>query len=169
VALLRSPEPVAALMPASASSSPPITDFQAAPAISQPSPPLVDRPEAPPSPPPAPSGSSAQQALASPGEWHRPQAGAALRYQRLLLAHIERYQHYPTAARRDRLQGTVLIAFAMRRDGGLVAVSVKSSSGQQVLDEEAVETVRRAQPLPSIPPDLPEQLTVTLPVAFDLR
>ena len=170
VALVRTPEPAIESRPVSMPSHPPIADFDAAPAIPQETPPSFEKPIAPPSPPKsAPPGSAQPQALASPGATRAPQPGAALRYQRLLLAHIERYQHYPRAARRDGVQGTVVIAFAMRRDGRLLTVGVKSSSGQAVLDEEAVETVRRAQPLPSIPPDLPEQLAITLPVAFDLQ
>jgi len=44
---------------------------------------------------------------------------------------------------------------------------VHSSSGYPVLDEAATETIRRAQPLPAIPPDLPEKLTILFPIEFD--
>lgn len=168
VAVVRAPEPAAEAVSVTVPSNPQIADFAVASAISEQAQPSPDRQaaEAPGSASPEPY---AQQALAHPAVSRPQQAGAALRYQRLLLAHIERYQRYPGTARRDGLQGKVVVAFAMRRDGVLLAVSVKSSSGQPVLDEEAVETVRRAQPLPSIPSDLPEQLTIRLPVVFDLR
>jgi protein TonB len=116
---------------------------------------------------PARAAPSAKQEPANTGQAQPTPSGAAFRFQRQLLAHIERYRRYPDAARRDGLQGTVLVVFAMRRDGSLVQVGVKSSSGRPVLDREALETLRRAQPLPPIPADMPEQLTILLPVAFD--
>ena len=62
-----------------------------------------------------------------------------------------------------------MVMFAMRRDGSIVRVDIKSSSGRSVLDREAIETIRRAQPLPRIPADMPELLTVMIPVTFDAR
>jgi protein TonB len=90
-----------------------------------------------------------------------------MKFQQALLRHIERYQRYPKAARLGRQQGTVDTLFSMRRDGTLVGVWVKTSSGQQVLDAAAVETIRRAQPLPAIPAGLPDQLTIQVQLAFD--
>jgi protein TonB len=91
-----------------------------------------------------------------------------LRFQRTLQAHVEHYRSYPATARRDRLQGTVQVLFAMRRDGTVLDAWVQASSGQMLLDKEALETIRRAQPLPAIPPELPGQLNILLPVSFDL-
>lgn len=93
---------------------------------------------------------------------------AVLKFQKALLRHIEHYQSYPNAARRDRLQGTVQVLFAMRRDGTVLDIRIKTSSGVTILDKEAVETIRRAQPLPPIPSELPGRLNILLPVAFDL-
>jgi protein TonB len=92
----------------------------------------------------------------------------ALVFQRELLSHIARYRHYPEAARRDRIQGTVQMVFAMQRDGTVTEVWIKSSSGHNVLDAAAVDTIRKAQPLPKIPADLPDRLNILVPVAFDL-
>jgi len=93
---------------------------------------------------------------------------AATNFQRTLLRHIEHYQNYPSAARRLRLQGTVVVLFSMRRDGAVLDVRIKTSSGATILDEEAGATIRRAQPLPPIPPELPERLNIIVPVAFNL-
>lgn len=84
----------------------------------------------------------------------------------MLNAHIERYQRFPKAANRDGQRERVLVAFSMRRDGSVVQVGVKASSGRAILDQEAVELIRRAQPLPRIPADMPELLTVLFPVDF---
>jgi protein TonB len=90
------------------------------------------------------------------------------RFQRALQSHIARFQRYPEAGRRERAQGTVQLLFSMQRDGKVTNVSVASSSGYTSLDVAAIETVRKAQPLPRIPAELPEQLTILFPVAFDL-
>jgi periplasmic protein TonB len=93
---------------------------------------------------------------------------AVAKFQRALLHHIEHFQHYPAAARRDHVEGTVLVVFSVRRDGWIANMQIKTSSGQSSLDKEALETLRRAQPLPAIPAELPSELNILLPIAFDL-
>jgi periplasmic protein TonB len=92
----------------------------------------------------------------------------AVAFQRALQSHIARFRHYPDAGRREWAQGTVQLLFSMRRDGTVTNVSVASSSGYQSLDAAAIETIRKAQPLPRIPAELPEHLNILVPVAFDL-
>ena len=65
------------------------------------------------------------------------------------------------------LEGKVDTQFAMARDGKLLGVWVRTSSGQMLLDKEAVETIRRAQPLPPIPPELPDRLNIQVQLEFD--
>jgi periplasmic protein TonB len=96
-----------------------------------------------------------------------PPSSAALKFQEALLRHVARYQRYPNAARALHLEGKVDTQFAMSRDGTLLGVWVRTSSGQAVLDREAIETIRRAQPLPPIPPGLPDRLNIHVQLAFD--
>jgi periplasmic protein TonB len=96
-----------------------------------------------------------------------PANSAAVKFQQALLRHVARYQHYPNAARALHLEGKVDTQFSMSRDGTLLGVWVKTSSGQAVLDKEAIETIRRAQPLPSIPPELPDRLNMHVQLVFD--
>jgi protein TonB len=93
-------------------------------------------------------------------------SNAAVRFQQTLMRHIARFQRYPGVARRDHLEGTVKVAFVMGRDGKILDVWIQSSSGQTVLDTEAVAALRRAEPLPGIPGELPGQLSVLVPVSF---
>ena len=95
-----------------------------------------------------------------------PPSNVAVKFQQELMRHIERFQHYPGSASRDHLEGTVQVAFVMGRDGKVRDAWIRSSSGQTILDKEAVEALRRAEPLPSIPGELPGQLKVLLPVVF---
>jgi len=88
-------------------------------------------------------------------------------FQQLLLSHIARYQRYPDGAQAQRLSGNVDVQFVLTRDGRLHGARVRGSSGYAVLDREAIAAILRAQPLPMIPAELPERLSVSLQLAFD--
>ncbi len=92
---------------------------------------------------------------------------ATLEFRNALLRHIARFQRYPRAAEPRRLQGTVRAVFSVSRDGKLLGAWVKSSSGEAVLDQAAIETLRRAQPLPFIPSSLPDPIKIELALGFD--
>lgn len=87
-------------------------------------------------------------------------------YRHRLLDHIRPHQFYPDDARPDRLGGVVQVGFAMQRDGTILEIWVESSSGYAVLDQAALDTVRRAQPLPLVPAVLPNTMDVMLPISF---
>ena len=61
----------------------------------------------------------------------------------------------------------MLAVFSIGRDGKLLGTWVKTSSGQAVLDQAAMDTILRAQPLPQIPPALPDSMKVEVALAFD--
>ena len=90
-----------------------------------------------------------------------------LEFRNALLRHIARFQRYPKAAEQQRLQGTVRAVFSISRDGRLLGAWVKTSSGQVVLDKAALDTLRRAQPLPVIPSALPDPIRIELALGFD--
>jgi protein TonB len=94
---------------------------------------------------------------------------AALQFKQALFRHILRYQRYPKAAESKGLQGTVKAVFSMNREGKLLGVWIKSSSGQAALDQAAIDTIRRAQPLPRIPSVLPDSMTVDVALGFDAQ
>jgi protein TonB len=108
-------------------------------------------------------------AAAMPMPKHSGGGRAASIFQRILFTHIARYQAYPDSARRDRLQGQVELYFSMRRDGTVSDIEVSSSSGYPELDDAAIDTIKRAEPLPRIPSELPDSLNIVLPVVFDMR
>lgn len=85
-----------------------------------------------------------------------------------LLAHLERYRRFPARARAARQQGTVQIRFRMNRAGSVLSASVLRSSGFTTLDRAALDTLKRAQPLPTIPKDRPDEIELTIPVEFYL-
>lgn len=117
---------------------------------------------------PAATPSSVAPASAPPVSRFTINKEKAAAFQRALQSHIARYQHYPDRARREHAEGIVSLLFSMRRDGSVTNVWIVSSSGYTLLDGAAIETIRNAQPMPRIPVELPEQLTIQMPVAFDL-
>src|SRR5581483_2326795 len=68
-------------------------------------------------------------------------------------ARLERNKRYPSGARGD--QGEATIAFSVDRQGGVHNVRIVRGSGVSALDQEALALVKRAQPLPPPPPEIP--------------
>jgi periplasmic protein TonB len=76
---------------------------------------------------------------------------------------------YPLAARRRGLSGTVHVDLIIRPDGAISGVAVADSSSHAVLDDAAVEAIKRLAPEP-FPPDVQARtLRVRLPVVFALE
>jgi protein TonB len=87
-----------------------------------------------------------------------------------LSRHLARYYEYPRRARRLGQEGTPVIVFEFRRDGSLVAHSLRTSSGHQLLDESALAMLEQAEPLPAVPDEISgKKFRYALPVRFRLR
>ena len=109
-------------------------------------------------------------ALAPPGAGGSgappPEYGPYLRHfrQRVLESLI-----YPLAARRQGLGGTVELHVWIEATGRVRNVQVARSSSHSVLDDAAVETIRRLGPMP-LPDSLPRRpLLIRLPLVYELR
>ncbi|MET3924815.1 energy transducer TonB [Devosia sp. 2618] len=105
---------------------------------------------APASPPPAAN-------TVSPQQW-----------QSQVLAQLDRRKVYPRAAQADGVQGSVGISFSVSASGQITAVSIARSSGSPVLDQAALDTARRASPLPT-PPAGYANRSITATIRFSLR
>ena len=83
---------------------------------------------------------------------------------------IKRYQKYPPPAQRRGWEGTAEVVLQIAADGKVTSITLGKSSGHAILDEEALEMVRRATPLPQAPPDLRGRaLVVSVPIVFRLQ
>lgn len=90
-------------------------------------------------------------------------------YQQTLLSHLERYKKYPRAARRRVQEGIPHVRFRLDRQGNVLTLQLAQSSGYALLDQEALDMVERAKPLPAIPPEISgATLEVIVPVRFRL-
>lgn len=76
---------------------------------------------------------------------------------------INRSKYYPEAARRGGLQGSPRVVFSINENGSVTNVNLIDSCGEALLDAAALETIRRAAPLPYYP------VPVKLAVRYELK
>jgi protein TonB len=127
-------------------------------------PPVITVPVAPPSPPTAPMAAPAPPA--PPAITGESQAAFAGR----LFKHLNSYKRYPERAKLRHQEGVVSIRFTMDKTGHVLSFAIAKSSGSELLDAEARDLVKRAEPLPPIPPEFGrETLDLVVPIEFFLR
>ncbi|QCG91550.1 energy transducer TonB [Azospirillum sp. TSH100] len=113
---------------------------------------------APPAPAPAPAAAAPAPSRAVPT------------WQGRLLSHLERHKRYPRAAQARRQEGVAQVRFVIDREGNVLSVQLDRSSGVSALDEETVEMVRRASPLPAPPEEMAkDRIELVVPVQFFIR
>ncbi|TVQ52304.1 MAG: energy transducer TonB, partial [Rhodobacteraceae bacterium] len=94
-----------------------------------------------------------------------PSAKAA--YVARLRAWIAARQQYPRQARARRQEGEGVVRFRIDATGRLLSAELRRSAGAAALDAEMLALLRRAEPMPPIPPALGlAYLELDLPVSF---
>lgn len=99
-------------------------------------------------------------------------AGVPAEFGPYLAAFRQRIQEaleYPLAARRRGLGGTVHLEVEILPTGKVASVVVRDSSSHAILDQAALDTVSRLQPVPFPPGAAPRPLKVRLPIVFELK
>jgi protein TonB len=92
--------------------------------------------------------------------------GLALDFQREVQIHIAQFKRFPADAGTGPIHGVVRVVFSINRAGQVLALAVRQSSGDPRLDAEALATIWRAQPMPQIPPPLPDEVGFIVPIDF---
>jgi periplasmic protein TonB len=86
-------------------------------------------------------------------------------YNALVFGHLQRFKRYPSAAR--GASGVVTVQFVLNRAGDVIDSAVTKSSGNDVLDREALAILRRGSPFPAFPAAKPgAQDTYIAPLNF---
>lgn len=148
-----------------------------------------------PAAPPAPAGPEAEAPSASAGSAGRrgpdgppspglqPQAGAAppspqegvnaadvTDYRFDLGANARRFKRYPALARERGWEGTAEVAVEFRRLQAEPAISLAVSTGKKILDDQALEMIRRAVRESGLPPPLRgKDFRMQLEIVFSLE
>ncbi|HAM46547.1 MAG TPA: hypothetical protein DCO73_02305 [Alphaproteobacteria bacterium] len=96
--------------------------------------------------------------------------GVKADYMAVLRAWLETHKKYPRRAQMRRQEGTALLFFIVDENGKVIEFKLRQSSGYAALDHEVTEMLKRAEPLPRIPPEMQKaQLSLLVPVQFYLR
>ncbi|MEQ4922641.1 energy transducer TonB [Proteus hauseri] len=98
-------------------------------------------------------------------------ASGHMGWESLVHSHLQIYKRYPKAALRFKATGVTQLSIILNAKGELLEVNIQSSSGNRILDKEALNTVKRASPFPA-----PEShrlvngtISFTVPVGFDFK
>jgi TonB family protein len=78
-------------------------------------------------------------------------------YARVIKERIMMNWSYPPEAKKNLVEGRLLVLFSLSRDGALTRLDITKSSGYGILDQEAAKAIRNASPFPSFP----EHITVS--------
>ena len=125
--------------------------------------------QAQPAPVAAPPAPAAAPVPAAPAPSAAP-SRAIPTWQGRVLGHLERHKRYPRSAQARRQEGVAQVRFTIDREGRVLSVQLDRSSGHSVLDEETVEMVRRASPLPAPPDEMAQdRIELVVPVQFFIR
>lgn len=99
-----------------------------------------------------------------------PDKDAMLRYQDMVKQKIESCRRYPTWAKRQGIEGVSCLVFSLLSNGIVQDIKLIKSSGFDILDEEAISTVKRASPFKPIPEKINcSSLTMEVAIVFQLK
>jgi protein TonB len=76
---------------------------------------------------------------------------AASNFSGKVLSKVRRHFRYPRSAEKRGVKGTVVVGFTLSSSGGVSGIKIVKGSGSPVLDEGALNAVRKAQPFPQFP------------------
>ena len=91
-------------------------------------------------------------------------------YRSTLLRLIERHKYYPLRARRNGLEGTTTVAFTVSSNGEIGGIALAQSSGMSLLDQAAVQTIKRVGKAPPFPAGIDKsKWRFVIPLAYNIR
>lgn len=85
-----------------------------------------------------------------------------------LLPRIESLKQYPAEARVKHLEGRVLVRIVIQEDGRIVSATITKSSGHDILDLAAIETLQKSSPITLTQPLEKSSVTLQIPINYQL-
>jgi TonB family protein len=87
-----------------------------------------------------------------------------------VIKHLQHYKGYPSEALPRSEDCMVLLSFSLDRKGRVLAHHIARSSGCVDLDNDVMDMIMRAEPLPAFPANMPQaQLDLTVPIRFSMH
>jgi protein TonB len=110
---------------------------------------------------------AALSAAPAPGRNEEQTSAAIATWERSLAARLETSKRYPSRARGEK--GIAQVTFRIDRKGHVIDSRIVQSSGFAVLDEDALATLKRADPLPVPPSDISDdKLSIMTSIRYKL-
>lgn len=167
------PTPILTRPASTATTTPRAQTTHATPTASEPPEPAVAQTAAEPAPrapTPAIAAARVEAAPTPPAADEAPDPAQLERYGRSLSSLLARQQNYPRLAAMRGWEGEVQLRVTIARRGNIVATQIVRSSGFEVLDQNAVQLVAAAAPLPRPPEQLQNRdIQVIVPVHYKLE
>ncbi len=161
------PAPVAKAAPSQAPAPSPSPSATPTKPSADPTPATPAAPSAPvakgdPAPAASPSAAPAPSVDADPGTLKQ--------YQLAIITTARKYKRYPRAAMDNNWEGKVEVRMVIGANGMIASISIKTSTGHELLDKTALDMITKAKPLTPIPAALRgTEFTVDVPVVFSLK
>lgn len=76
-------------------------------------------------------------------------------YRGRVQAKLQRAKRAPKGAKRKKLAGVVAFSFVISPSGSVSSIRIRKSSGHALLDQAALDMIRRASPMPKFPKNMP--------------
>lgn len=123
------------------------------------------------------SGGSARAGAATAGNTASPGGGGGgvasrgpllARYLEGVRERVARHREYPYLARRAHLEGTICLRVSIGAGGEVLSVTATCGNDNRPLLGAAVRSVSRAAPFPPLPAALGREITLDVPLVFDL-
>lgn len=151
----------------------PAEAMKTAPAESAPSAPATATASAAPaapdparSAPQAPAGVTTEAGARSGSE---ADAGSLEQYRLALIVATRRYKRYPAIAMEKGWQGRVEVHMVIGANGMIASASIKTSSGHEILDNQALDMLKKGKTTVQIPASLRgREFSIDVPVIFNL-
>ena len=119
---------------------------------------------------PAPIAKAEPQPGPAAPSAERIDAGSVDEYRLQLISAAKRYKRYPRVAMDNNWEGDVVVRMVIGAGGMIAAASVKTGSGHEVLDQQALEMFKRAKLLVAVPSALRgKEFIIELRAIYSLR
>ena len=115
----------------------------------------------------APAGSPATEAAAKAA--NEADTGTLEQYRLALIVATRRYKRYPAIAMEKGWQGRVDVHMVIGANGMVASASIKTGSGHEILDKQALDMLKKGKTTVPIPASLRgREFSIDVPVIFNL-